>query len=115
MINEAELLAAGYRRYPTHDRSEFCPYLYQKAIFGADGKTKLYFIAVKLWFFPEPAGKRHSAEVRFYGPKENQLVGETGFTLTLHLEKTATVSDVELFYAQAYKALSCVPDLHNQD
>jgi len=117
MIIKEDLIAAGYKPFPSS--KTVCDNTgYQKAFRGADGKN-LYFVEVYLWYFakhfPDRGGPEISlsCEARLYLPEGNPLVGSSGFTVTLHLDSTATIPAIETFYANAFAALDCVPDLHN--
>lgn len=116
ILDASMLLKAGYRQHPC-DNPIANNTFYQKVI--RSGENKLYFINVTLWYFDKYYPTRDlqtkaSCEARLYLPEANQLVGSAGFTLALHLEMTATIDEIEAFYATAYRSLGCVPDLHNQ-
>lgn len=117
MLDVSALLEAGYRQHKCDDRIANNTF-YQKVI--RSGEEKLYFLNVTFWYFDtyyptKGLQTKASCEARLYLPEDNSLVGATGVTLELHLEmQTATVAEIEAFYATAYKALGCVPDLHNQ-
>lgn len=115
MLDVSALLEAGYRPHKC-DNQVADNTVYQKVI--RSGVEKLYFVNVTFWYFDKhyPDRCAHtmaSCEARLYLPEANPLVGSAGFTLALHLEMTATVAEIEAFYATAYKAMQCVPDLHN--
>lgn len=115
MITPDNLIASGYRSFKHHEK--VCDETgFGKTFRNSSGKN-LYQIIVLLWYFEKHyPGKnapevQASCEVRFYLPEGNQLVGSTGFTLTLHLDERATIQAIESFYSRAFAALDCVPDL----
>jgi hypothetical protein len=114
-ISADDLLDAGYKQHSHYE--EFCDNkLYQKCFKDVKG-NKLYYVECYLWRFPQmPSGTVNKVEFksRLYLPEHNTLVGTTGFTLQVHAEDKCTVEQAEAFYAQAYKVLGCVPDLHNR-
>lgn len=114
-IDELMLLTAGYKKYKYPE--DMCgDAAYQKCFKGTRGE-KLYFVQAKLWKMPDGRGgiiKRVEFDARLYLPEGNTLVGSTGFTLQVHADDAATIQAVEAFYAKAFSALDCVPDLHNQ-
>lgn len=123
MITAADLIAAGYRAYAIDNRVADDT-AYFKWFCRDDGSppfTRLYTIQVTFWYFDKHFGARASnlgtrvgSKAHLYYAAENTLVGETGFTLEASLADTATVAELEAFYARAYYGLGCVPDLHNQ-
>jgi hypothetical protein len=119
MITADQLLAAGYRAFK-QDNAVADNLLYQKRI--RDGEATLYFLNVTIWnfgkHFPDRVKTNSvqvSCETQLYPPESDQLVGSGGFKLELSLQDTATIEEMERFYDHAYRAMSCVPDLHNND
>jgi hypothetical protein len=117
MLEPRLFLEAGYRAHRT-DNYVANNTFYQKVI--RDGGAKLYYLNVTFWYFEKAfpgrgAKTQISCEARLYWPAENTLTGSAGFQLELYLEDTTTVAKIEAFYAFAYRALQCVPDLHNND
>jgi hypothetical protein len=123
MITTTDLLSSGYRSFKHHER--VCDEtLYQKTVY-VDGAAPvpwraLYSINFFFWYFDKyfpgrGGGTGLSCEARLYLPKENTLVGDAGFTLSMSLSKSATIEQVESFYANAFNVLGCVQDLQNND
>jgi hypothetical protein len=116
IITPEVLLANGYKRHRHHEAA--CGNsLYQRVVRGDEGK--LYYLTFYFWDLSTVfarAPKRTTIEVnsRLYMQPGDTLVGGGGFDLNLHLEPTATLEQVEAFYAQAYRCLGCGPDWHNQ-
>lgn len=114
MITIERLLEVGYRAY-------FCDNhiadnkFYQRWVYSGD--TKLYTINITIWYFDKHSqpkvtfGTRISCSVRF--SLENQPIGN-GLSLEMSVETTADIEMLEAFYANAYRALNCVPDIHNR-
>lgn len=127
MITIEQLQAAGYKVFPHHE--DVCDRKgYQKLVrghqLGLDKPQMLYAINVFFWYFAKHFASHQNAkdmkdsvscEARLYLPEGNTLVGTAGFTLQLHLDEHATIEAIEAFYARAFAALDCVPDLHNND
>lgn len=104
MITKESLITLGYQPF-THHKGEYCVTAYQRCVRTSDG-TKLYFINLYEWVFPDTRAQ-WAAEVELY-PKST---GSAWATLSLH--GAEAINDVEAFYANAYEALFCVPDIHN--
>lgn len=119
VITAEILLASGYRAHAHHDvATDYL--LYQKTF--RSGRTQLYSITITLWDLSKQfdhadseTSSGQTAEVLFYLGGDDPLVGPKGFSMELHLEETATVEQIEAFFAKAYAGLGCVPDLHNND
>ena len=118
ILKEA-LIVAGYKPFRHHE--VVCDNTgYQKVFRGAAGE-KLYFVNVYLWYFAKHFPGRGGSEVsvsceaKLYLPEGNPLVSSAGFELSMGLDDRATIYAMEAFYAKAFAALDCVPDLHNND
>ena len=107
------LKAAGYTVYRCDDA--YCGNTLWRKCIIADN-VKRYFINVRFYKFRFDDGTAHEsteAEALLYLDENDPLYASTGFVLKLRDINTA-ISDVETFFEHAYKALNCVPDIHNQ-
>lgn len=107
-----ELLEAGYTRSEETKAKDpvgkYCKAHFYRWI--REGGKKLYMISVWEWRFP---GKDvdFEGEARFYrGEKDHG-----GFTVELYAAEEKSVEQMQDFFADVYRALGCVPDIHNQD
>jgi hypothetical protein len=115
MITPADVLAAGYRadRIDNYvaDNTAYFKWIERQGV-------RLYSIQVTFWYFDkhfrDSVGTRVNSKAHLYLGHEDQLVEDSGFTLELSLQDSATVFTLEAFYERAYDALRCCPDLHNQ-
>lgn len=103
MITPEELRRADYSYYPANGwMDKWCVGLFQKAVM--DGDLKKYFICWYLFEWPDGIRKAEVEVALFTKSKE--------FRLKLTADDQ-TIEDVESFIANAFAALNCVPDKHN--
>ena len=117
VITPEVLLEAGYKRYAHHSKAcDHC--LYQRSVRSPDGdrlySITFYFSDLSREFSHAPKRTNIEVNVRFYLQPGDTMVGGGGFDLNLYLEPTATLAEVEAFYARAYAQLGCSFDWHNQ-
>lgn len=114
-INRQSLEAAGYRFFQDHMKGDGCEGLMQKA-FLDDNRNKLYFLNVYLWDLSEIIRRPHRSvvvETHFYRTEALSHPGETSIQIEVPMATDATIEKMEAFFADMYKKLDCVPDLHN--
>lgn len=103
LITQEALKAAGYRRYDSPEKGEYCRGLWQRVTTDAD-KNKLYFLDFYLWYFPDHAAV--SVESALYREGGPQL---TDFRVSLQIGQSTNLYEVERFYFELYTKLGCVP------
>lgn len=106
----AVIKRAGYREFPCKGSYPLADSAFQKTIYGPKEGTnlcglKLYFIDIAEYVFPSHFG--YSATAHFY------RVDGRSFTVCYSMEGEDTIAMVESFFAEAYRSLNCVPDIHN--
>ena len=115
MISIESLKEAGYQEHKPHKGDG----LFQKWI--RNDQQKMFALNFYVWVSRDPDRVGFSAEARLYqnadlhGPLTHDGdQPETSFDLDLMVGDVATVENVESFFIQAYTALGCIPDVHNQ-
>ena len=114
MIDREELLAAGFKDYTNDNgREEFVTGFFQKCVRSGDG-TKLYYINIKTFDFSSIGVRTSSsmsshADARLY----TDSTGTFGVDVRVCPVDVGGVQGVLDFYAKTYRALNCIPDIHN--
>lgn len=107
------LRAAGFSKHPPC--REYASALWQKCIEDPDPAASApvrYFVNIHEWpvFKTLPASWSAEARLYFPGPEEEDRQGD----LSYFIRPSTTVDEILAFYANAFQALGCVPDRHNQ-
>lgn len=106
-ITVNNLIASGYREYPAPQTSA-CDRAFQKVIRDAT-ETPLYFINVEYYEASHTKYVTYVFSVRFYRPD----LDNGGFNVELPFTAGMTIETVDKFFADAYIALGCCPDLQS--
>jgi len=106
---DAELIQAGYTKYPSPEKFARC--VFQKKVCN-QGSTVLYFVDITAYEIPNDLnGHYYGVEVSLY--KHLGKDPEAMLTFQVSLNDRVSLQDVETEVASIYEKLGCIPDPHN--